>query len=59
MFPKILQEPLSASADYDPSVANSGLTPSKRRIIDVAEDVESVQLSSTKMTKPIKEEKLI
>ncbi|XP_058765066.1 uncharacterized protein LOC131638522 [Vicia villosa] len=52
-------KPLSASADYDPSVVNLGLTPSKRTITDIVEDVESVQLSSTKMTKPIKEEKLI
>ncbi|XP_058774672.1 uncharacterized protein LOC131648952 [Vicia villosa] len=42
-------EPVSASADYDPSIGNFGLTPSKRSSTDVVEDVESVQQSSTKL----------
>lgn len=48
---------MSASADYDPASANSGLTPSKRMINETVEDAESVQLSATKMMKPIKLEK--
>ncbi|XP_058751685.1 uncharacterized protein LOC131624788 [Vicia villosa] len=50
-------EPLSVSADYDPAVGNAGLTPSKRPLTDATEDNESVQLSSTKITKEIKKEK--
>ncbi|CAI8586428.1 unnamed protein product [Vicia faba] len=50
-------EPLSASIDYDPAVGNSSPTPSKRTLPDVVEDIESVQLSSTKLIKDIKKEK--
>ncbi|CAI8604003.1 unnamed protein product [Vicia faba] len=50
-------ENLSASADYDPAVPITGLTPSKRSLSDAVGDFESVQLSSTKITKDIKMEK--
>ncbi|XP_058759184.1 uncharacterized protein LOC131632456 [Vicia villosa] len=50
-------EPVSASADYDPSNGNYGLTPSKRSLTDVVEYVDSVQQSSTKLTKDVKKEK--
>ncbi|XP_058746432.1 uncharacterized protein LOC131619340 [Vicia villosa] len=52
-----ISEPISASADYDPTDGNSALTPSKRSLTDAVDDLESVQLSSTKLTKDIKMEK--
>ncbi|XP_058772245.1 uncharacterized protein LOC131646112 [Vicia villosa] len=54
---KFEEEPLSASAEYDPSIKNFGLTPSKRSLTDAMEDVGSVQQSSTKLTKDVKKEK--
>ncbi|CAI8619545.1 unnamed protein product [Vicia faba] len=51
------EEPLSARADHDPAVGNSTLTPSKRTLPNVVEDIESVQLSATKLIKDIKKEK--
>ncbi|XP_058775985.1 uncharacterized protein LOC131650284 [Vicia villosa] len=53
----IVFEPLSASADYDHAIGNSGLTPSKRSLTVAVEDIERVQLSSTKLSKHIKIEK--
>ncbi|KAI5440804.1 hypothetical protein KIW84_010322 [Lathyrus oleraceus] len=53
---KSLSEPLSVSADFDPNAANSVMTPCKRINPKASEDVESVQLSSTKMMKPVKKE---
>jgi hypothetical protein len=50
------QEPLSVSADFDPNAANSVMTPCKRINPEASEDVESVQLSSTKTMKPVKKE---
>ncbi|XP_058722223.1 uncharacterized protein LOC131594145 [Vicia villosa] len=55
--PICVDEPLSASADYDPAVGNTTLTPSKRTLNDAVEDLESSQLSSTKLIKDIKKEK--
>ncbi|XP_058764311.1 uncharacterized protein LOC131637723 [Vicia villosa] len=52
-----ISEPLSASAENDPSIENSGLTPCKRLMNDAVEDNDSVQQSSTKMAKDIKQEK--
>lgn len=48
---------MSASADYDPAGENSRLTPSKRSLSDMVEDLDNVQLSSTKLMKDIKKEK--
>ncbi|KAI5422479.1 hypothetical protein KIW84_045789, partial [Lathyrus oleraceus] len=53
---KSLSEPLSVSADFDPNAANSVMTPCKRINPEASEDVESVQLSSTKTMKPVKKE---
>ncbi|KAI5402011.1 uncharacterized protein LOC127093020 isoform X2 [Lathyrus oleraceus] len=53
---KSLSEPLSVSADFDPNAANSVMTPYKRINPEASEDVESVQLSSTKTMKPVKKE---
>ncbi|KAI5386842.1 hypothetical protein KIW84_073111 [Lathyrus oleraceus] len=53
---KSLSEPLSVSVDFDPNAANSVMTPCKRINPEASEDVESVQLSSTKTMKPIKKE---
>ncbi|KAI5443713.1 hypothetical protein KIW84_012389 [Lathyrus oleraceus] len=53
---KSLSEPLSVSADFDPNAANSVMTPCKRINSEASEDVESVQLSSTKTMKPVKKE---
>ncbi|XP_058776260.1 uncharacterized protein LOC131650570 [Vicia villosa] len=52
-----IKEPVSASAENDLTIENSGLTPCKRLINDAVEDNDSVQQSSTKMAKDIKEEK--
>ncbi|XP_058741717.1 uncharacterized protein LOC131614105 [Vicia villosa] len=52
-----ISEPVSASAENDMTIENSGLTPCKRLINDAVEDDDSVQQSSTKMAKDIKEEK--
>ncbi|XP_058726774.1 uncharacterized protein LOC131598163 [Vicia villosa] len=54
---KFEEEPLSASAENDLSIENSGLTPCKRLMNDAVEDNDSVQQSSTKMAKDIKQEK--
>ncbi|XP_058733725.1 uncharacterized protein LOC131605380 [Vicia villosa] len=54
-FPSV-SEPLSVSADYDPSASNTNLTPSKRILTEVVEEIEGVQLSSTKLIKDIKKE---
>ncbi|KAI5411958.1 hypothetical protein KIW84_056865 [Lathyrus oleraceus] len=53
---KSLSEPLSVFADFDPNAANSVMTPCKRINPEASEDVESVQLSSTKTMKPVKKE---
>ncbi|XP_058767361.1 uncharacterized protein LOC131641053 [Vicia villosa] len=52
-----ISEPVSASAENDMTIENSGLTPCKRLINDAVEDNDSVQQSSTKMAKDIKQEK--
>ncbi|XP_058764028.1 uncharacterized protein LOC131637462 [Vicia villosa] len=54
-FPSV-SEPLSVSADYDPSASNTNLTPSKRILSESVEEFEGVQLSSTKLIKDIKKE---
>ncbi|XP_058726419.1 uncharacterized protein LOC131597760 [Vicia villosa] len=54
-FPSV-SEPLSVSADYDPSASNTNLTPSKRILSEAVEEIEGVQLSSTKLIKDIKKE---
>ncbi|XP_058774975.1 uncharacterized protein LOC131649231 [Vicia villosa] len=51
-----VSEPLSVSVDYEPSVSNTNLTPSKEILSDVVEDIEVVQLSSTKLIKDIKKD---
>ncbi|CAI8601111.1 unnamed protein product [Vicia faba] len=55
--PQTVSDPLSITADYDPSVANSALTPSKRSIPETVEELDSAQLSSTKIIRDIKLEK--
>lgn len=45
------------SAYYDPALENVGLTMSKRPLADAIEDLESVQLSSTNLTKDVQKEK--
>ncbi|CAI8605477.1 unnamed protein product [Vicia faba] len=55
--PQTVSDPLSITADYDPSVANSSLTPSKRSIPETVEELDSAQLSSTKIIRDIKLEK--
>ncbi|XP_058783301.1 uncharacterized protein LOC131657975 [Vicia villosa] len=52
-----ISEPVSASAENDLTIENSGLTPCKRLINDAVEDNDSVQQSLTKMAKDIKQEK--
>lgn len=52
-----MKEPMSASADYNPAVENSGLTPLKWSLSDTVENMENVQLSSTKLMKDVKKEK--
>ncbi|XP_058741079.1 uncharacterized protein LOC131613425 [Vicia villosa] len=52
-----ISEQVSASAENDLTIENSGLTPCKRLINDAVEDNDSVQQSSTKMAKDIKKEK--
>ncbi|XP_058741374.1 uncharacterized protein LOC131613746 [Vicia villosa] len=54
---KFEEEPVSASAKNDLTIENSGLTPCKRLMNDAVEDNDSVQQSSTKMAKDIKQEK--
>ncbi|XP_058742261.1 uncharacterized protein LOC131614721 [Vicia villosa] len=54
-FPSV-SEPLSVSADYDPSVSNTKLKPAKGILSDAVEEIEGVQLSSTKLIKDIKKE---
>ncbi|XP_058783514.1 uncharacterized protein LOC131658209 [Vicia villosa] len=54
-FPSV-SEPLSVSADYDPFALNTNLTPSKRILSEAVEEIEGVQLSSTKLIKDIKKE---
>ncbi|CAI8589649.1 unnamed protein product [Vicia faba] len=55
--PQTVSDPLSITVDYDPSVANSALTPSKRSIPETVEELDSAQLSSTKIIRDIKLEK--
>ncbi|XP_058783097.1 uncharacterized protein LOC131657750 [Vicia villosa] len=52
-----ISEPVSASAENDLTIENSGLTPCKRLINDAIEDNDSVQQSSTKLARDIKKEK--
>ncbi|XP_058753435.1 uncharacterized protein LOC131626615 [Vicia villosa] len=54
-FPSV-SEPLSVSADYDPSISNTKLKPAKGILSDAVEEIEGVQLSSTKLIKDIKKE---
>lgn len=56
-LPSLMQKSLSASIDYDPAGASSGLTPSKGSPTDFVDDMESVQLSSTKLIKYVKKKK--
>ncbi|XP_058725489.1 uncharacterized protein LOC131596764 [Vicia villosa] len=51
------QDDISVVLNPYPSSGNSGLTPSKRYLTDVVEGVDSVQQSSTKLTKDVKKEK--
>ncbi|KAI5400133.1 hypothetical protein KIW84_065167 [Lathyrus oleraceus] len=46
-------ETISASTDYDLAGENSGLTPSKRSSTNSVDDMENVQLSSTKLLKDV------
>ncbi|CAI8590568.1 unnamed protein product [Vicia faba] len=55
--PQTVSDHISITADYDPSVANSALTPSKRSISETVEELDSAQLSSTKIIRDIKLEK--
>lgn len=52
-----MQEFMSTSTDYDPADENLGLTPSKRSTTDLLDDMENVQMSSTKLIKYVKKEK--
>lgn len=50
----LMHEFLFNYADYDPAGVSSGLTPSKRSVTDCVDDMESAQLSSTKLIKDVK-----
>lgn len=55
-----MQESMSASIEYDLIGENSGLTHSKRSLIDTidtVDDPKNVELSSTKLIKDVKKEK--
>lgn len=54
-----MRESMYASADYDVVGENSGLTPSKKSATDSVNDLNNVQLSSTKLMKHLKEGKII